>query len=187
MIYSIGLILVLLVVATPLVLAASYLLLIVLYPVFTIMSSMYWLVTHKTLNRYYIYSKKMDGYELHFHPFLGYYFADRAKYLKLREHAVNKLKQKYPNDRIFSTTYTLQEFYEHTLKNNTGVVIKRNKLKAFQSKYIGMIEVLYNFYNHRKTKDKTQLRSWKLIKRIYRSELKKYIIQNQGGLEANDQ
>lgn len=131
-------------------------------------------VTGRYLNRYYIVSYKGSGtYELHCSPAFGFYYARSAKYFALRDDAIRKFKEGYPNTSLYAVTSTLQGYYTRQGVDSTPVT--KNRYMRFVGDVINYILIFLNIANYRKRNDQ----EWQfahLIRRVRQTTPRRYLI-----------
>ena len=136
--------------------------------------ALYAKITGGYLNRYYIFSRKRSGeYELHCHPAFGFYYATPAKFFAMREDAIRRFRQRYPDATLFAVTSTLQRFYARN--GYIGEAVHRKGIRRLVGRISDYILILCNLANYRKRNNK----EWQfahLIRRVNRSIPRRYVV-----------
>jgi c-di-AMP phosphodiesterase-like protein len=119
-------------------------------------------------NRYYVYSVRVseDNDEeiiLDNKPITILFYSDGKKFFKLREKAIEKIRKKYPQNKIVTITYTLQTYVEK-VHNVQGEDLGRDFYTLLDSYYLTLCN-LRNIHTKR----------WKeIFKKIEQRNKKKY-------------
>jgi len=153
---------------------AAFLLLILflVIPIVSLLSTEKVRYTGKYLNRYYVVSHKGGGiYELHCNPVFGFYYAKPEKYFALHGEAIQIFKVGYPNTSLYDISSTLQDYY--TRRGIEGTIVEEHPYKRFLRSELSYYLIMLNLANYRKRNE----REWQfayLIRRVMQNTPRRY-------------